>query len=440
MNQATFEALCPRLVKQIPTGAATVIEAHAGTGKTFTIEHLVIDLLLRPELSDLTLEQILVVTFTDKATVELKTRIREKLEFLVSLSSSQTIPDGEATWTIGREERQRLQQALFSFDLASIFTIHGFCSRILSDQAFDGNRLFRSELGESRERFAEAFHRTLRETPRLPAFLLPLLATYLSRHSPDDLGAFLWALYASGARFPAPDLAPEVPFAAAPETLLRTLCDGRQALPSPIDWSKLRRSRPQAKTIDKLNRWLETVLQGLSEAAAQGNLEPLYTDDFTDAIGGLRADAGNVIPVETTYQAVQNWLYAFPDLPALLAGQLFPLVQAHLERDKRSHGWYDFDDLLLNTWRALTVSDDRSGFRHQIQNRFRVALIDEFQDTDPVQWNIFRRLFFESDQHHTLVLIGDPKQAIYGFRGADVETYLRARDEVRDRGGRVLHL
>ncbi len=442
MNTAVCQAVCPALVKRIPTGATTVIEAHAGTGKTFTIEHLVIDLLLRPELTHLSIEQILVVTFTDKATIELKTRIRQKLEHLVSLTTSESPSDDDTTWTIGPEQRVRLQQALFSFDLASIFTIHGFCGRALADQAFDGNRLFRSELEDSALLFQEAFHRTLREIPQLPGHILPLLSRYLSHETPDALEAFLWGLYKDGVRHPPQSLSPTLPYAEAPADLIARISALRQAVPLPIEWKKARPKNPQKKTIDKLNGWYEVICTAVQEAERTGAVDPFFTDHFEQTLAQLRGDmtADGFIPVDPNTRALYDLLFAFPSPAAWLAGQMFPIVQAHLERDKQSNGKHDFDDLLRHTWSALTESAQASGFCRQLRERYRVALIDEFQDTDPTQWSIFRHLFFSSDDRHTLVLIGDPKQAIYGFRGADVETYLKAREEVRQAGGLVLSL
>ncbi len=107
-----------------------------------------------------------------------------------------------------------------------------------------------------------------------------------------------------------------------------------------------------------------------------------------------------------------------------------------LERDKRERGLIDYDDMLAWVWRAL---EGRGGpdLIKALRERFRCALVDEFQDTDDLQWRIFRRLFVEGGVHNRLYVVGDPKQAIYAFRGADVFAYLKARDELT--GGRQAH-
>jgi len=128
-------------------------------------------------------------------------------------------------------------------------------------------------------------------------------------------------------------------------------------------------------------------------------------------------------------------------LLAAIAHKFLPLVNARLRARKRAAGLYDFQDMLT------LVADGLSGdsppaqlLLSTLRGRFKYALIDEFQDTDDVQWFIFRRLFFESRAGHALVVIGDPKQAIYRFRGADVHTYLRAREEILQAGGAMVRL
>ena len=129
----------PRILNDILQSRHAVIEASAGTGKTFTIEHLFVELLRS---APITIDQILVVTFTEKATAELRSRIRRLIEDVLQgrspvepLSESQRI-------TIDAEAQLRLERSLWAFDRASIFTIHGFCQRMLTELAFlDWNEL-----------------------------------------------------------------------------------------------------------------------------------------------------------------------------------------------------------------------------------------------------------------------------------------------------------
>jgi exodeoxyribonuclease V beta subunit len=157
----------PAILAQIPRDRAAVIEASAGTGKTYTLEHLVVDLILE---TDTRIEEVLVVTFTERATAELRRRVREKLEELLNHTGmAEGVPDGQC-WTLGPDARRRIQAALTSLDAATISTIHGFCQRVLSEQAFHNGRLFGEKQVDARSAFSAAFLDELRSR-----FALPLL-------------------------------------------------------------------------------------------------------------------------------------------------------------------------------------------------------------------------------------------------------------------------
>jgi exodeoxyribonuclease V beta subunit len=115
---------------------------------------------------------------------------------------------------------------------------------------------------------------------------------------------------------------------------------------------------------------------------------------------------------------------------AAIVQQFLPAIERRLKQDKQRHGWYDFDDMLSLVWDGLQ-GPHAAVLLETLRQRYRYALIDEFQDTDPIQWQIFRRLFLDSDGGNSLYGIGDPKQAIYAFRGADIHTYLEARETIR---------
>ena len=149
-----------------------IVEASAGTGKTYILEHLIVDLLLR---TSATLDQILVVTFTEKATTELTRRVRRKLEELSELRedrvpASASDRPGDSTddddWILDAPAREKLRRALLGFDRANILTIHAFCQRILTENAFVQGRLFDEEATEERDAFHAAFAETLRHDVR----------------------------------------------------------------------------------------------------------------------------------------------------------------------------------------------------------------------------------------------------------------------------------
>jgi exodeoxyribonuclease V beta subunit len=148
----------PAILDRIPLNGHAVIEASAGTGKTFTLEHLVVELLLR---GGVDIEQILVVTFTERATGELRARVRAKLE---SLLGEPAAPPTGSAWEIGEAERDRVTRALGALDAATLSTIHAFCRRVLGEHAFASGRLFGETLVNGEELFDRAFGDALRTT------------------------------------------------------------------------------------------------------------------------------------------------------------------------------------------------------------------------------------------------------------------------------------
>jgi exodeoxyribonuclease V beta subunit len=121
----------------------------------------------------------------------------------------------------------------------------------------------------------------------------------------------------------------------------------------------------------------------------------------------------------------------------LLTDLYLPPLQERFDRDKRQRGQLDYDDMLALVWRALEAPNGAS-LAAVLRKRFRFGLVDEFQDTDDLQWQIFRRIFVESGEGHRLFVVADPKQAIYAFRGADVYSYQRARQELIDASARPI--
>src|SRR5580700_5584332 len=151
----------PAILKQIPLDRHTVIEANAGTGKTYAIQYLVLELLLN---TDCSIEEILVVTFTEKATEELRSRIRALLESVLA-GAAATHDDSSSLDLVPIDEagQRKLETALFAFDRAPICTIHAYCRRILTDLAFDTGAPFGLEVVDSHRVFHRAFRAELRE-------------------------------------------------------------------------------------------------------------------------------------------------------------------------------------------------------------------------------------------------------------------------------------
>ncbi|MFU8803336.1 MAG: UvrD-helicase domain-containing protein [Bradymonadaceae bacterium] len=329
-----------------------VIEASAGTGKTYTLTHLIVDLLLDPE-RDVNIEDILVVTFTRRATADLKAQIRKLLTEIVSAREDRLV-GAKTHWVIDDKARARLRKALLSFDRTSVFTIHSFCQKILTENAFQNGQLFDLDLVDEEDLFGDCFQDLLRGPfsrldeykDYLDAWLLPQVGG-----STTKLGSALYDVYKSG--------------------------------------GELRR----------------------------------VTED---------PDASDLLKLATTIKSSDK--RSQYDTRVVILRKLMDKLVEEVQLRKEREGLYTYKDMLSLVVACLDRARAGDGpSRHLVnivREQYQFALIDEFQDTDPEQWEIFQRLFAEPDTGHGLFIIGDPKQAIYKFRGADVWTYLRAVREL----------
>jgi exodeoxyribonuclease V beta subunit len=178
----------PEELARIPRDRSAVIAASAGTGKTYLIEHLVVDRLVRGEAR---LDEMLVVTFTERAAAELRRRIQSLIDRV--RTAGETTPPSGPSWLIDAGARARLVEAARGIDGASIATIHAFCQRVLTEQAFASGRLLVQQSVESRAAFAAAFAEVLRHRLAVDEDLAPYLEGYLAAgHSVEDLEQLLY--------------------------------------------------------------------------------------------------------------------------------------------------------------------------------------------------------------------------------------------------------
>ncbi len=395
-----------------------VVEASAGTGKTYFLEHRVVDLLLQTKA---TIGEILVVTFTEKATAELRGRIRALIGALEALPDGHGAElDPATSWTIDAAARKKLREALTGFDRAPIHTIHGFCHRLLIDDAFAGQRLFEQRQIPDEAAFAEAFHLALREQFAVD----PVLEAYLA-------GGFT--------------------IAKLRDVLLT--CARRGAPVTPVlDPARLEEAAARVATAlaGKTTVHIEAALGNINKATraamARKMVDLVEIVESRDALALCTSMSDKEVLDKLKYLCEKQPLVTNPPGAALcaavaeLAAAHVPIlavcaqrflepVLARVKTAKARRGQFDFQDMLRLVGEAL--AGERGG---ELAARLRAmhpwALIDEFQDTDDVQWDIFRTVW----QDGYLTIVGDPKQAIYSFRGADVHTYLRARSELLARG------
>ncbi len=402
--------------------AHTVIEASAGTGKTYMLEHLFIDLII----AGATIEEILVVTFTEKATREMRARVRARLDAMVHPRESSG-DVGDSYWELDEVAQKRLHEALLAFDRAPISTIHGFCQRVLAEYAFLSGRPFRQTLVEPRRAFGRAFRQELRVVLEKDSALRRVLLRVLQDFNADRLEEALFPWFVEhGAPHPRFD----------PDALRTALEDWK----TPVDEPPVHDAIPRRDVAERVVQELR-ALQGIAEAEAG-------TDDLLGALLALdRWSKSEVVRHAPARAWLPARLTALPKLRervdallgvatspfGVLVHRLLPRVRVRLEEHKARHGLIDFDDMLRLVDEALR-SRGGEALTRALRAQHRYALVDEFQDTDALQWSIFERLFVHDTDTHALFVIGDPKQAIYGFRNADIHTYRRARKELVERG------
>ncbi|WP_243382327.1 UvrD-helicase domain-containing protein [Geothrix alkalitolerans] len=406
-----------------------VLEASAGTGKTFTLEHLVVDLVLT---AGLPLEQIVIVTFTEAAALELRRRIRQKLQELRDLQEDRFEP-GRAHWELDDAARARLDAALQAFDRTVISTIHAFCQKVLQDAAFETGRLFRQTRMAEGELFAEVFKNHLRTdfcaTEADQVFLMEALE---QTGSPEDLEKLLRDAWTTRAAL-CPD---ENQLAQARAAVgVFPMADLRDTEALRAAYGK------SAKTALERLALLDRLLGSLQAGETLAAWEALAGSDLFEApsdkkkwLQAVWDDALPAGPATRIRDALQALKAVLPTLEAVIVHRLLPPLKEAMKTRKASEGLFDFNDMIDQVAEGVTHPD----LAARLQARYRAALIDEFQDTDGRQWEIFRRLFHGPD--HRLVLVGDPKQAIYDFRGGDLPTYFEARKTLLEAGGARLAL
>ena len=335
--------------EELVMNQAMLIEASAGTGKTYSLERLVARLIVEKAVP---VQSLLIMTFTRAATAELSARIRKILmtfrEDLKRISSPDDRqlqdcddPNNRALLTkwLQEEDRQqcidRLSEAVNRFDDAAVFTIHSFCQKMLTDYVFSRGGSFDMAIGQDDALVGQVLDEALRNT-----------------------------------------------------------------------YAERRADRAFIKELRQWENWEEKLGKLKSQSMDDVDLDVLSVDEGTVVSEDMKAW------VQQTFRKLPDRIRALKQVSKTLT----------------------FDDLLLELWLALRDKDSQA-LVDNIRHRFKAVLVDEFQDTDPVQFSIFERLFLtphgsSGDAGQYLFFVGDPKQAIYGFRSAELETYLSAKRKI----------
>ena len=419
-----------------PLNRSTLIEASAGTGKTHAITGLYLRFLLEEQLS---VGQILVVSFTKASTAELVERVSKTLRTaLAALTALEEPKDPlyQNWWPKRVEHKLRLQLALQSLDEARIFTIHGFCQRVLNQYAFESGQAFENRLIEDPAPLIEEVSADFWAIRSRELSWVQLEVLIAKNLGPSGL-AKVFGKYTG--RLEIEVLAPPYPAGelslAQAQALFEQMVDwwekDRAKLVELISGPGLKKGSYSEKALAACPEEMDDFLGSPLSGSKPFDRFKLFTtnwlaqqtkNNFTPPTHPF-FDLAQSLLEELEVQALRTdqWLAAF------LADFLIE-AKTRMAAKKQLQKSQFFDDQLIELDKALSGPNGER-LKFQIGQEYKAALIDEFQDTDPLQYRIFKGLFGAG----ALFLIGDPKQSIYAFRGADIFAYQLAQKETKGR-------
>jgi ATP-dependent exoDNAse (exonuclease V) beta subunit len=434
-----------------------VIEAHAGTGKTHAIVQMVLRILERTVAETgkdkprfIHIREILLVTFTEKAAGELKNRIRKALEERVAVHED-------------REVKEHLADCLNNLHEALIGTIHGICLRLLQTWPFETGVHFVTEMVDDSEGLADALRESMRTAWQDPQTGIPwaleqlqnqgvlLQETHfgcvqnIAKELLDGSVTVLDRRYVGGLTVPQ----------------LRCVLDGTTTdcaarrdllvmLTQCIEIYKGIAAAPQGLFNEGMLAELQRRADSWENQIRENRIEPhafIRLKTFNEGKNRFSSPKTQKHPrfkeLKTFHECIPSHVFfrilrGETLLLTLLcdAGELLSTLWLDTKREK---GLISFQDMLRLMHRAVAANQ---GFCTSLRSRLRFGIIDEFQDTSILQWEIFKKIFLETTDEKAprLFVVGDPKQSIYGFQGADVQSYLTAKDAIVKKHGRVYGL
>lgn len=432
-------------IDQLKAGQSHLIEANAGTGKTYAIANL----FLRFILEGTKIQNLLVVTFSNAATDELRGRIRKRLHQAHTMLEAGTVDDKEDDffkslpdcYSKGDHRNkaiQRIKLALLDISDAPIYTIHSFCQQALGDQAFSSGQAFELEQADDSELRRSAIQDWWRQrTYNLSADELSEFLEVFSGLDQVDKKVALLLKTPSLVIHPQPlndisaiktNLNNELIKMAE---LWKTQGVTARELLLSDDYHLNRKSH----SFKRLNNVIHALDEALLKEA------PCFPD--IKILSAITLSSFKFKNSATTKIKAKFDIAVFTQSEQLLLlknkvekivttyelSNAYKFIQQQVTTTKRKQGLLSFDDMINYLHHALHDNEASSNeLATQLSTRYPLILIDEFQDTDPLQYAIFNRIH-KAGGNHTLIMIGDPKQAIYGFRGGDIFTYMQARRE-----------
>ncbi|PKM12049.1 MAG: exodeoxyribonuclease V subunit beta [Gammaproteobacteria bacterium HGW-Gammaproteobacteria-3] len=446
-----------------PLSGTRLIEASAGTGKTYTIAALYVRLILGHSAKNetpgrnLLPPEILVLTFTEAATQELRERIRDRLSQSARFFRGRT-DTSDAFLEALRADYEprlwpgnawRLEQAANWMDEAAVYTLHGWCNRMLQQHAFDSGSLFRQEVNTDD---SELLHEVVRDYWRVFYYGFSnddadFQTLYNLFKQPDDLFGNIRAFAMNSDPVPA-CLAPGQDLKAMLTRITQARQTALQALKQPwqqwageikdlIDTAVTNKVLP-AKNYNAANRrnWINKIITWSTEPSEETLDIGKGFENLTPEGLAKLAKPGQTPPQHPAFAALAELprqLASLPNLKIELIKHAIHWVRQRYDSEKQRIARMTFNDMLTRLDKALQGSNGPN-LANIIRQQYPIALIDEFQDTDPVQYRILSTLYPpDAASQCGFFMIGDPKQAIYSFRGADIHTYLKAHRDTRGR-------
>lgn len=413
-----------------------IIEASAGTGKTYTLAMLVLRLISE---NDIPVESILLVTFTRAATEELAERIRSRLSGAKHFLEQQGKYEPDASlrqWADKLDDKekavQRINRALLDLDRAAIYTIHGFSQRVLLEHAMECGLPYEMELVPDVSDYTVAathdFWRHYMYTlpkihcgvilseypsPRKLQESLPASVQYITEISP-----LVDSLHESGTEF-----------VRRCETLKKWWSESGSMLHDRLA-DCMTAGVMKKQFCENFSQWwkkLADYFTGHSDLYPK-EIEMITADGFLSQINGNKVRGKKrqelLQQVDLPSESINRLISARNTVLLSLRTEFTWYLQKKVAYYLKKNRLLSYDDLIEKLYSAVS-SDNGRFLITELRKKYCAALIDEFQDTDSKQWNIFQTIF--GAKSHYLYLIGDPKQAIYRFRGADIQSYFSAR-------------
>ncbi|HYW35927.1 MAG TPA: exodeoxyribonuclease V subunit beta [Balneolaceae bacterium] len=427
-----------------------LIEASAGTGKTYNIASLYVRAIIETGMS---VDEILVVTYTEAATKELRDRLMKRLRESIRVLDGAKVDEkigeedsflNELPKHVERPQKaiQRLKSAVRSFDEAAVYTIHGFCHHTLQEYAFESGGPFNAELiGDDREIVEELIadywrqwvQQATEDQLKRPLLQLLLNKGFNPQELADSLADFVGKPYlkVSPQNSTSDQLEKKLAkltelyaqlkqeWEASRDEIFRLLDAGHLSYYS-TNWLN--------GWMGKMDKWLQAEVAPIRHFDKFERFSQAYIDDN---LKKSRIKEGITPPQHPFFQLIDDYeavARSLQNFDVKFKCDLFNYLLEKTDEKKAELQVYSYDDLLTRLKQALFHPERGQKIREHVRRAYPLALVDEFQDTDPIQYQIFKAIYEEASVAG-LFMIGDPKQSIYSFREADVFAYLTARDK-----------